>query len=344
MKKALLALGLLSSVSFAQDCSKLFISEYVEGWSNNKALEIYNPTNADIDLSAYFVARYSNGSNAATVANSVQLSGIVPARGVFVGVLDKQDPNGTGQEAPIWDSLVVRADGFFCPVYNTTNAWYWNGNDAILLAKGNLAGLTSTTQITPANVPNFEILDVFGKIGEDPSNGEGWFTQFPYNNNLGVNATADHSLLRKPTVLKGVTANPAFFDPLLEYDSIPAVTYLFDQNGDTITGGSGNPILFGNWFSLGTHDCGCNDLATGTTVKQEMVVYPNPASDGVIYIKNAGAVKDITVYNSLGQFVGKTSNAGKTMLSVQLGDERGVYIVRITETDGSVTTKRVVVK
>jgi len=28
----------------AQDCADLIISEVVEGWSNNKALEIYNPT------------------------------------------------------------------------------------------------------------------------------------------------------------------------------------------------------------------------------------------------------------------------------------------------------------
>jgi predicted extracellular nuclease len=110
MKKALLFLGLLSSVAQAQDCTKIFISEYVEGWSNNKALEIYNPSNVAVDLSEYFVARYSNGSASATVANAVQLSGTVPARGVFVAVLDKRDQAGTGQEAPILDSLEVRAD------------------------------------------------------------------------------------------------------------------------------------------------------------------------------------------------------------------------------------------
>jgi predicted extracellular nuclease len=57
MKKALLFLGLLSSVAQAQDCTKIFISEYVEGWSNNKALEIYNPSNVAVDLSEYFVTQ-----------------------------------------------------------------------------------------------------------------------------------------------------------------------------------------------------------------------------------------------------------------------------------------------
>ena len=114
MKQTLLLLSLLTCTSlFAQNtCNELFISEYVEGWSNNKALEIYNPTNNPINLSGYFVSRYSNGATTATVANSVQLSGTVPAKGVYVGVIEKLDPMGTGQEAPVWDSLQAKADGF----------------------------------------------------------------------------------------------------------------------------------------------------------------------------------------------------------------------------------------
>ena len=35
----------------AQPCTELFISEYVEGSSNNKAIEIYNPTGVAVNLS-----------------------------------------------------------------------------------------------------------------------------------------------------------------------------------------------------------------------------------------------------------------------------------------------------
>ena len=170
MKKALLFLAMLNGVVYAQDCSKIFISEYVEGWSNNKALEIYNPTNTDVDLSQYFVARYSNGSTTATNANAVQLTGTVPAHGVYVAVLDKRDPNGTGQEAPVWDSLQARADGFYAPVYNTSNSFYWNGNDAVLLAKGTLNG-PATNNITTAT--GLQIIDICGKIGENAANETG---------------------------------------------------------------------------------------------------------------------------------------------------------------------------
>src|SRR5690349_18476217 len=42
----------------------LFISEYVEGSSNNKALELFNGTGAPVDLAAngYLVQFYFNGS------------------------------------------------------------------------------------------------------------------------------------------------------------------------------------------------------------------------------------------------------------------------------------------
>ena len=40
----------------------LFISEYIEGSSNNKGIEIYNPTGADVDLSNYSVKMSRNGA------------------------------------------------------------------------------------------------------------------------------------------------------------------------------------------------------------------------------------------------------------------------------------------
>lgn len=341
MKKALLFFGLLASAAHAQDCSKIFISEYVEGWSNNKALEIYNPTNQAVDLSQYFVARYSNGSASATGANAVQLTGTIQPHDVYVGVLDKQDPAGTGQEAPVWDSLVVRADGFYSPVYNTSNCFYWNGNDAVMLAKGTLSGV-ATDNVTTAT--GFQIIDIFGKIGENPGPNTGWSTTAPYNTGVGAIVTVDHSMIRKSTVLKGVTAQVTTFNPLMEYDSIPAVTYLMDGNGDTIVSQQGNPILFGNWFSLGTHDCGCNALAVDNKTQEQLIVYPNPSLDGTVYIKGAADIREVHVINSLGQVVNRYSNSANAQMTLHLGADRGVYILRMVDNSGSMTSKRVVIK
>ena len=48
----LVLFGSLISLLQAQT-TELLISEYVEGWSNNKALEIYNPTEFTMDLSEF---------------------------------------------------------------------------------------------------------------------------------------------------------------------------------------------------------------------------------------------------------------------------------------------------
>lgn len=350
MKKSLLFLSIvLSSSLFAQDCTKLFISEYAEGWSNNKALEIYNPTNAPINLGEYVIARYSNGSNSATVANSVQLSGTVPAHGVFVGVLDKRDPNGTGNEAPIWDSLEVKADGFFSPDYNTSSAFYWNGDDCVVLLKGTL---TSNPNQVVATIPGMTVIDIFGKIGEQPTNASGgfsqptggWSTAFPYNGGTnGTIVTVDHSLIRKSSVKKGVT-NPAisFFDPLAEYDSIPAVIVRLDANGDTVFAASGNPILDGNWSSLGNHICDCTPLSVNENSQNSLSIYPNP-SNGIFNVKGLKGIENVYVFNTLGQKVLDIQTNGKSSVSMDL-EMKGVYIVKFIFSNGDSTTKKVIVK
>lgn len=296
MKRTLLFIGtIMATMSYAQDCSDLFISEYVEGVGTNKALEIYNPTGATIDLSEYIVIRYSNGATSATAQNAVQLSGSVASDDVFVAVIDKTDPNGTGQDAPVWDSLYNRADGFFCPDYNTSNAFYWNGNDAVALAKGDAANPGAAI-----------VVDIFGKIGEDP--GDGWSTDFPYTG-AGVVVTKDHSLIRKASILKGET-NPAisFFDPLAEYDSIPALVDIGGQD-------------YGNWFSLGEHDCDCFTSSTDELTADKVSIFPNP-TNGEFYVKNAHG--NVVIVNALGQTVATVKNNSQAVLSFNLGDRKSV--------------------
>lgn len=320
MKKTLLFCGtIIASAAFGQiqDCSELFISEYVEGWSNNKALEIYNPTSSAVDLSEYMVIRYSNGATTATSANAVQLEGTIDAGDVYVAVLEKLDTAGVGQNAPIWDSLQVRADGFYCPEYNVSNAFYWNGNDAIALAKG-----------TTNDLGNAELVDLFGKIGEDP--GEGWTTEFPYTSG-GVVVSKDHSLIRKSTVLKG-ESNPLipFFDPLNEYDSIPAVVEI-------------NGLTYGNWFSLGEHTCDCAPVTSVDDIAaiNPVAVFPNPTT-GEFYVK--GDFTEVVVVNALGQMVASVKNNTQPVVEFDFGTRRGVYFVKVRNINGKEITKRVIVK
>ena len=99
MKKLLLFITIITAGLglFAQECSDLFISEYVEGSGNNKAIELYNPTNEAIDLSAYQLVRYSNGE---FEPSAVGLTGTIQPKSTFVVVLDKRDPFSViGKEA-----------------------------------------------------------------------------------------------------------------------------------------------------------------------------------------------------------------------------------------------------
>ncbi len=69
--------------------SELYISEYVEGSSNNKYLELYNPTDEAIDLSQYALDLNTNGgsnwsNDGSGYKNYTVLSGTLPAKSVIV--------------------------------------------------------------------------------------------------------------------------------------------------------------------------------------------------------------------------------------------------------------------
>jgi hypothetical protein len=207
MKKPLL---FLACASFAltvqaqtQDCSELFISEYVVGSGNNRALELYNPTDAPIDLAGYNVGRFRDGAGTPMLLNSETglLTGSIPAYGTYVIVVDKRNPDGTGFEEPVDDVLLDVGDVFVNPVYVQSNSpFYFNGDDAVPLIKG-------------ANT----LVDVIGRIGEDP--GTAWADE------NGTWWTVDKTLVRKSTVLKGDTDGLDAFLPELQWDSLPENTF-----------------------------------------------------------------------------------------------------------------------
>jgi len=96
----------------------LFFSEYVEGSSNNKALEIYNGTGNAVDMSQYAVWRISNGGDwAEGEGNAVELSGTLENGDVFVIC-----NSAASAEIQAVSDLIG------------TEATYYNGNDAVGLA------------------------------------------------------------------------------------------------------------------------------------------------------------------------------------------------------------------
>ena len=80
--QSLMLAAVIASLSALPAAADLYFSEYIEGSSNNKALEIYNSSASSVDLTGHKVEMYFNGNTAASLA--INLTGNIPANGVFV--------------------------------------------------------------------------------------------------------------------------------------------------------------------------------------------------------------------------------------------------------------------
>ena len=301
MKKLLLSVSVLFAVTAnSQDCSELFISEYIEGPGNNNAIEIYNPTNNPIDLSGYTINRYGNG---ATSSPDVwPLSGTLNT-GEAIAI-------GNGQIDSIWVSsywsLPVDASFYAACGINGSGVYptpfYFNGDDAMTLEKGG------------------DIVDIFGKVGEDPGNAWTDDVTAGYTDaNGGTWWTKRQTLVRKSSVKSGVTQNPILFNPASEYDSLPDATY----------------------SAMGTHTCECTPILSIENTVVSYVMYPNPTNRGqTVSINSKENITFLEVYNILGEKIvrEKSSNISTKNLL------RGNYLIKIYFENGTTVTNTLIVE
>lgn len=295
----------LPTLAHAQ-CDDIFISEYVEGWSNNKAIELYNPTDAAIDLSDYRLERYSNGATTAQDNQKVDLSGTLNANSVVVVVLDKQDPDGVDYEAPVWDELAEAADLWVCPVYEENNTMYFNGNDAMVLRK------------ISTNSP----IDIFGKIGEDPGE-TGW-----------ADMTQNHTLVRKESVTQGDT------------DALDDFLVVDEWNGTLWSSDSLDYTLDSVFLNLGSHSCECGTTNVNEHVESGKIdIYPNPAAGDVVWVRSEIAMREIVLYNIAGQRVLTQQMIGQKVAQLPLQHSpSGMYLLEVTVENGARSTQQIVLK
>lgn len=126
----------------------VIISEYVEGSSNNKAIELFNTTTGDIDLNAgsYVLEIYFNGSVSA--GTSIALTGTISGGSTYI-VADDNASAG----------ILAVAD-------QTSPSPFFNGNDTVVLKK------------------NGSVVDALGQIGFDPGSQWGSGNQSTQDNTL----------------------------------------------------------------------------------------------------------------------------------------------------------------
>ena len=129
-----------TSASFNVIEADLYFSEYIEGSGNNKAIEIYNPTSSDIDLTPYVVKTASNGGE---WNNTEDLTGTLGPNEVYVIA-------NSGAGASILDIADI-----------TSAVTFYNGDDAIgLFNDGTMIDAIGTYQEDPG-----EAWDVAGVNG-----------------------------------------------------------------------------------------------------------------------------------------------------------------------------------
>ena len=133
MTKNNLAIAMTTALSLglsASTTADVFISEYIEGGSNNKAIELYNSGDTAVDLSQYSLAFYFNGN--VDAGNQISLSGSIAPQATYVIAHSSavSDVTEKGQ-------LV------------TGGSWF-NGDDAIVLMDGD------------------SVIDSLGQVGVDP--------------------------------------------------------------------------------------------------------------------------------------------------------------------------------
>ena len=148
--------------------SELFFSEYAEGSSNNKYLEIYNGTSGTISLDNYAFPNVNNAPDS-------------------IGYHDYWNTFPSGDSIASGDVYIIAhpsSDSAILAHANHTHSYLSNGDDGYALVRG-----VET---------NYTIIDIIGDFNGDP--GQGWDV-------AGVsNGTKDHTLVRKSTVCNGDTS------------------------------------------------------------------------------------------------------------------------------------------
>lgn len=164
LSKLIILVIVINSHFLCGEAEDLFISEYIEGSAQNKALEIFNGTGESINLADYSIQQSHNGNGWGVESGDdyhLELVGILEDEDVLVIAADQAD------------SEILGIADF---VLEYSSIIHFNGNDAVGLFK------------------NGVLIDAIGIEGET----ENWSVAGVSS------ATAEHTLVRKPEVESGV--------------------------------------------------------------------------------------------------------------------------------------------
>lgn len=348
----------------------VLISEYVEGSSNNRAIELYNPNSVPIDLSNFVIKQSYNGEGWGIREGTEMQEYILPLSGML----------GAGDTYVIYNNdaeAAIAAVGNLALSYGTgcdgCRLTAFTGNDAIGLFKVEGEDLT--------------LIDVVGVELESTA----WDV-------AGTSAaTQDYTLVRKSNVIKGNTNWAASagtnaddsewlvyplntFDYLGSHDlddyynvtltvvdaigSIAGAAVVFDGENFTtnVDGVVTIDYVFNGTYEYSVTMAGYND-ATGNIVVQDadveetiiiietgivdelfsdLKIYPNPFSQ-TLWIDNVQNARSVVVVNLIGQQVMNMQLHGDSRVSIPTENlPSGVYLISVEGQGGERTVRRVI--
>ena len=274
----------LASGGGGGNSSEIFFSEYIEGSSYNKALEIYNGTGNAINLAAYKIKKQSNGSGG--WSSGITLNGQLTNGSVYV--IANSNASSTIQNV---------AD-----LSTTNGALSFNGNDAVGLFKNNvLIDIIGTFNGGSANFGKDQTLrrkatvtspsTTFDKLGEWDKFAKNTFGDLGTHSTSGSGGNTDS---QAPTTPSNLFAN-----------TITETTLKLNWNASTDNVGVTGYDVYKNGSFLGTTTAtfyNVNGLTASTVysfyVKAKDAANNVSANSNAINVNTIGSVTDILFDNS----------------------------------------------
>lgn len=330
MKKTLLFIFALAASEWmtGQSCTEPFFSEYLEGASNNKAVEIYNPSSSTINLINYKMYRYNNGSP--TPTDSLQLVGTLAPGAVFVA----GNPSAVAAILSVSDTL-----------HTIT---FFNGDDVLALK----------------NITTGTVLDIIGVIGVDPGVnwpvGSGATSEFTLVRMIGINggnlnwavAATEYDVYPQNTTtfLGNHTMTPCCSGSVIAQVASTTNNLCFGDNSGTATvSATGNGLTYnwtpsggtsatatnlpaGTYTCIAMEPCGAADTVTCTITQPAFLdtinvlqtdVLCNGQSNGSITINGSGGTAPYSYLWSNGNTTNSATGLAAGMISYTITDANG---------------------
>ncbi len=363
------------SLNSQAQCDDLFFSEYVEGSANNKALEIYNPTNAAINLSEYGIARYSNGATSLTYEPNPQATFIqlpdemIQPGGTYVVTIDRTEVSAattsSNFDQPVWNGYMVVGP----KLDDDGNVVLDENGDEVLEVQ--LSDTFNALFDLSDNATYYEQFDLQGRTDAFLC------SDYDINNAMSFNGNDAVALIHGTEVAADISNIVDVIGVIGDnpVDTIEEDAWV-DENGfeitkdqtqvrrANITQGRNNPediayqlggTFVGeewkwrskNYFGdLGWHKCDCQPTGISDVINKVAVnVYPNPANSQ-IFVQGEKAIQNISIQNVLGQQV-TSKNFDANTNEVQMAVDQlsaGVYTVQVRFQNNELSVKKLIIK